>query len=255
LLKQLTKTVLETALNEEMTEHLGYEKHDPAGTGTGNIRNGTRAKTVLTDTTGAVEIEVPRDRAATFEPQIVRKRQHRLSGVDEVGLSQYAKGCPPAATLSWTGYPSNITKGAVALGDWRTQCVTVTKCPVPKGIWLYLCSAAYSSLRGSVLRGSAGSSLCPAIRRGEVLSGHDDALSVRGLRRTGSRRPPWRFVMDNRDYPLSSAAAQDVLLDKQAPASDKRHCTRIPLGRTRSRLSRRDDDLPACAPQLPRAEL
>ena len=58
LLKQLTKTVLEAALNEEMTEHLGYEKHDPAGAGTGNIRNGTRAKTVLTETTGAVEIEL-----------------------------------------------------------------------------------------------------------------------------------------------------------------------------------------------------
>ena len=92
LLKQLTKTVLETALNEEMTEHLGYEKHDPAGAGTGNIRNGTRAKAVLTDTTGQVEIEVPRDRAATFEPQIVKKRQRRLSGVDEVVLSLYAKG-------------------------------------------------------------------------------------------------------------------------------------------------------------------
>jgi transposase-like protein len=92
LLKQLTKAVLETALNEEMTEHLGYEKHDPAGAGTGNIRNGTRAKTVLTDTTGQVEIEVPRDRAATFEPQIVKKRQRRLSGVDEVVLSLYAKG-------------------------------------------------------------------------------------------------------------------------------------------------------------------
>jgi transposase-like protein len=92
LLKQLTKTVLETALNEEMTGHLGYEKHDPPDAGTGNIRNGTRAKTVLTDTTGAVEIDVPRDRAATFEPQIVKKRQRRLSGVDEVVLSLYAKG-------------------------------------------------------------------------------------------------------------------------------------------------------------------
>jgi transposase-like protein len=92
LLKQLTKTVLETALNEEMTDHLGYEKHDPPGAGTGNIRNGARAKTVLTDTTGAVEIDVPRDRAATFEPQIVKKRQRRLSGVDEVVLSLYAKG-------------------------------------------------------------------------------------------------------------------------------------------------------------------
>src|ERR1700760_1188166 len=92
LLKQLTKTVLETSLNEEMTEHLGYEKHDPAGAGTGNIRNGTRSKTVLTEASGQVEIDVPRDRAGTFEPQIVRKRQRRLSGVDEIVLSLYAKG-------------------------------------------------------------------------------------------------------------------------------------------------------------------
>ncbi|RQX10214.1 IS256 family transposase [Micromonospora inaquosa] len=92
LLRQLTKTVLETALNEEMTEHLGYAKHEPDGAGSGNIRNGTRAKTVLTDSTGPVQIDVPRDRAGTFEPQIVRKRQRRLSGVDEVVLSLYAKG-------------------------------------------------------------------------------------------------------------------------------------------------------------------
>ena len=92
LLKQLTKTVLETALNEELTGHLGYEKHDPAGVGAGNIRNGTRSKTVLTDNAGPVDIEVPRDRAGTFEPQIVRKRQRRLSGVDEIVLSLYAKG-------------------------------------------------------------------------------------------------------------------------------------------------------------------
>ena len=91
LLKQLTKTVLETALNEEMTEHLGYDKHGRRR-GTGNVRNGTRSKTVLTEATGQVEIEVPRDRAGTFEPQIVRKRQRRLSGVDEIVLSLYAKG-------------------------------------------------------------------------------------------------------------------------------------------------------------------
>jgi putative transposase len=59
LLKQLTKTVIETALNEEMTEHLGYEKHDSADAGAGNIRNGTRAKTVLTEQSGPVEIEAP----------------------------------------------------------------------------------------------------------------------------------------------------------------------------------------------------
>lgn len=92
LLKQLTKTVLETALSEEMTEHLGYEKHDPAGAGSGNIRNGTRSKSVLTEASGQVEIDVPRDRAGTFTPQIVRKRQRRLNGVDEIVLSLYAKG-------------------------------------------------------------------------------------------------------------------------------------------------------------------
>jgi putative transposase len=92
LLKQLTKTVLETALNEEMTEHLGHEKNAPPTGETGNIRNGTRPKTVLTENTGHVEIDVPRDRAGTFTPQIVRKRQRRLTGVDEIVLSLYAKG-------------------------------------------------------------------------------------------------------------------------------------------------------------------
>jgi putative transposase len=92
LLKQLTKTVLETALDQEMTEHLGHEKNGPVVNEAGNIRNGTRPKTVLTESTGEVGIEVPRDREGTFEPQIVRKRQRRLSGVDEIVLSLYAKG-------------------------------------------------------------------------------------------------------------------------------------------------------------------
>ncbi|QHK20829.1 IS256 family transposase [Pseudarthrobacter psychrotolerans] len=92
LLKQLTKTVIETALDEEMTEHLGYEKHDTAGKQTGNSRNGVRPKTVLTETTGPVEVDVPRDREGTFEPVIVKKRQRRLTGVDEMVLSLYAKG-------------------------------------------------------------------------------------------------------------------------------------------------------------------
>ncbi|SHN44953.1 Transposase, Mutator family [Cryptosporangium aurantiacum] len=92
LLKALTKTVLETALNEEMTEHLGHEKGGRPEQPGGNVRNGTRPKTVLTENTGEVEIDVPRDRAGSFEPQIVKKRQRRLSGVDEVVLSLYAKG-------------------------------------------------------------------------------------------------------------------------------------------------------------------
>ena len=93
LLKLITKRVLETALNEEMTEHLGHEKNRAApDRESTNIRNGTRSKVVLTESTGQVGIEVPRDRDGSFEPRIVRKRQRRLNGVDEVVLSLYAKG-------------------------------------------------------------------------------------------------------------------------------------------------------------------
>ncbi|MEU2032622.1 IS256 family transposase [Nocardia amamiensis] len=93
LLQQFTKTVLETALNEEMTEHLGYEANQaPEDRDSVNVRNGTRSKTVLTETTGPVPIEVPRDRDGSFQPQIVKKRQRRLAGVDEIVLSLYAKG-------------------------------------------------------------------------------------------------------------------------------------------------------------------
>ncbi|WUV72284.1 IS256 family transposase [Streptomyces sp. NBC_01477] len=91
LLQQLTKRVLESALEGEITDHLGYEKHDPAGAGSGNSRNGIRSKTVLTDV-GPVEIEVPRDREGSFKPQIVKKRQRRLTGVDEMVLSLSARG-------------------------------------------------------------------------------------------------------------------------------------------------------------------
>src|SRR5579872_5051106 len=90
LLRQLTKTVLETALDQELTEHLGHEKNGHVVNEAGNIRNGSRPKTVLTEGTGQVSIDVPRDRDGTFEPQIVRQR--RLNGVDEIVLSLYAKG-------------------------------------------------------------------------------------------------------------------------------------------------------------------
>jgi len=92
LLKALTKTVIETALDEEINEHLGYDKHAPEGRNRGNSRNGKRSKTVLTDNAGEVQIEVPRDRDGSFEPQLVKKRQRRLSEVDEIVLSLYAKG-------------------------------------------------------------------------------------------------------------------------------------------------------------------
>ena len=92
LLKALTKTVIETALDEEMADHLGYDKHDPAGQNTGNSRNGVRTKTVLTDNCGPVEIEVPRDRAGSFDPAIVKKWQRRSGDVDTIVLSLYSKG-------------------------------------------------------------------------------------------------------------------------------------------------------------------
>jgi putative transposase len=89
LLAGLTKNVLETALEAEITEHLGHERHGPAESG--NVRNGTRSKTVFTEV-GPVEIDVPRDREGSFEPQIVKKRQRRLDGIDEVVLSLTARG-------------------------------------------------------------------------------------------------------------------------------------------------------------------
>jgi transposase-like protein len=130
LLKQLTKTVLETALNEELTEHLGHPKHGPSETG--NVRNGTRSKTVLTEATGHVDIEVPRDRDGTFEPQIVRKRQRRLSGVDEIVLSLYAKGLTTGEISAHFAeiYQASVSKETVSritdrvveeMNDWAVR--------------------------------------------------------------------------------------------------------------------------------------
>jgi putative transposase len=91
LLQRVTKLVLEGALEGELTDHLGYQHGDPAGRNGGNSRNGTRAKTVLTDI-GPVALEVPRDRDGSFQPKIVRKRQRRLGGVDDLVVSLVAKG-------------------------------------------------------------------------------------------------------------------------------------------------------------------
>jgi putative transposase len=127
LLGRLTKVVLESALEGEMDAHLGYRRHDPAGNRSGNSRNGRRAKTVLTEA-GPVEISVPRDRAASFEPVIVAKGQRRMGGIDDIAISLVAKGLTtvevqahlarstalrcrgrrsaPSPTGSWTGSPN-----------------------------------------------------------------------------------------------------------------------------------------------------
>jgi len=91
LLKQLTKALLERALEAEMTAHLGYEKHAAAGDGSGNSRNGTSQKTLKGDF-GELPLELPRDRNATFEPQIVAKHQTRFAGFDDKIISMYARG-------------------------------------------------------------------------------------------------------------------------------------------------------------------
>jgi putative transposase len=91
LLTDLTRRVLERALDEEMTAHLGYERGDPAGRGSGNSRNGASAKTVLTEA-GSVRIEVPRDRAGSFDPKIIPKGARRLEGFNDAILSMVGRG-------------------------------------------------------------------------------------------------------------------------------------------------------------------
>lgn len=110
LLTRMTKAVLERALGAEMTDHLGYEHSDPAGHGSGNSRNGTYSKTVLTQA-GPVTIGVPRDRAGTFEPGIVRKRQRRLTSVDDMILSLYARGM---STRDITGHLKDVYNADVS---------------------------------------------------------------------------------------------------------------------------------------------
>src|SRR6185295_18171259 len=91
LIKQLTKALVERALNAELTTHLGYEKNQPEGRRSGNSRNGKSRKKLKGDF-GEIEIEVPRDREGEFEPKIVPKHQRRFDGFDDKILSMYARG-------------------------------------------------------------------------------------------------------------------------------------------------------------------
>jgi len=91
LLKQLTKRLLERAMQAEMTDHLGYDKHAPTGKNSGNSRNGTSKKTV-TGEFGNLDISVPRDRNSTFEPIIIPKGESRFTGFDDKIISMYARG-------------------------------------------------------------------------------------------------------------------------------------------------------------------
>ena len=91
LLKQLTKALLERAMQAEMTEHLGYAKHHPAGHNSGNSRNGVTRKTLKGDF-GEIPLETPRDRNSSYEPQIISKGQTRFTGFDDKIISMYARG-------------------------------------------------------------------------------------------------------------------------------------------------------------------
>ena len=91
LLKQLTKALLERAMNAELTEHLGYDKHDPVGNNSGNSRNGVTTKT-LKGEFGEMALETPRDRQGTFEPKIIGKGQTRFTGFDDKIISMYSRG-------------------------------------------------------------------------------------------------------------------------------------------------------------------
>jgi putative transposase len=131
LLTGLTKTVLETALEAEMTGHLGYDKHDPAGRDGGNSRNGTRAKTVQTEI-GPVEVEVPRDRDGSFEPRVVRKRQRRLGGIGPIVISLTARGLTTGEISAHLAevYGASISKDTISkitdtvieeMAEWRNR--------------------------------------------------------------------------------------------------------------------------------------
>jgi len=131
LLAGLTKQVLETGLEIEMEEHLGYEKHAAEGRNGDNSRNGTRSKTVITEV-GPVELEVPRDRDSSFEPKTVKKRQRRLDGVDSMVISLTAKGLTTGEVEAhlMEVYSTDISRETISkitdrvlddLGDWLNR--------------------------------------------------------------------------------------------------------------------------------------
>jgi len=135
VLAQLTKRLLEAALEGEITDHLGYGKHDPAGRDGGNSRNGSRAKTVLTDV-GPVEISVPRDRDASFEPKIVAKRQKRLTGVDGLVISLAARGLTTGEIAAHLGgvYGAEVSRQTIStitdqviegMAEWQNRPLDV----------------------------------------------------------------------------------------------------------------------------------
>ncbi|RPF28000.1 IS256 family transposase [Georgenia muralis] len=177
MLKALTKMVIETALGEELTDHLGYEKHEPTGRGSGNSRNGDRVNTVLTDNVGLVQIEVPRDRDGTFDPVIVKKRQWRLGGVDTIVLSLVAKGLTTGEVSAHLEeiYGASLSKDTISritdrvlteMTDWAAR-------PLEKVYAAVFIDAIYVKVRDGQV---ANRPFYAAI--GVDLAGHKDVLGI-----------------------------------------------------------------------------
>jgi hypothetical protein len=197
-LKALTKTVIETALDEQMADHLGYDKHDPAGRGSGNSRNGTCTKTVLTDNCGPVEIEVPRDRNGNFEVRRRRGRRLRSSRRSRASPTPRSAGCgatrgsssPRSWTTTWrsarcSARPTPIEslnaryrRGVSVRGHFSTEqavmkCLyLVTRSLDPKGTgqtrWTGPCAGSQHSTRSQ----SPSPTVCRTRRTAEHLHGN-----------------------------------------------------------------------------------
>ena len=173
LLAQLTKRLVESALEGEITDHLGYDRHDAAGRDGGNSRNGHRAKTVLTEV-GPVEIDVPRDRDGSFEPKIVAKRKRRLCGVDELVISLSAKGLTTGEVQAHLGevYGAEVSRQTIStitdkvvegMAEWQDRPLDPGR--LPGVVANYLMSTVLSD-RLMTSRGVAS----PRTSRGRLLS-------------------------------------------------------------------------------------
>lgn len=205
LLKAITKTVLESALEEELSEHLGYDKHAVAGRNGGNSRNGTRAKTVLTDSAGQVEIQVPRDRDGTFDPVVVRKRQRRLSDVDAVAISLYAKGLTTGEISAHFAevYGASVSKDTVSritdrvVEDMQAWCARPLQ-PVYAAVFI---DAIYVKVRD----GQVGNQPFYAAI-GVDLAGHRDVLGLWAGHGGGESAKFWLSVLTD----LRNRGVRDV---------------------------------------------
>ena len=171
-----------------MSEHLGYDKHAVEGRNGGNSRNGKRTKTVLTDAAGPVQIEVPRDRDGTFEPVIVAKRQRRLTDVDAVVLSLYAKGLTTGEISAHFAevYGASVSKDTVSRITDRVRGGHAGLVgPAAAGRSTRRCSSTRSTSRSATGRSATGRS---TPRSGSTWTGTGTCSGCGPATAAGSRR-------------------------------------------------------------------